>query len=85
MKKIATMITVFFGLLFGGLQFASAGSTNIYVEDWGTVNGEPESQGTALLIWLAGPVLPSHRLRDLTLAYIRRPVRMTRPPVRYYL
>ena len=39
MKKIATMITVFFGLLFGGLPLALAGSVNIYVQDWGTVRG----------------------------------------------
>lgn len=39
MKKIVLMITVFFGLLFGGLSLALAGSTNIYVQDWGTVRG----------------------------------------------
>ena len=49
MKKITSMIIALYGLFFGGLQFASAGSTNIYVEDWGTVNGGAGVTGNGTL------------------------------------
>jgi hypothetical protein len=64
MKKILSI-----AILFGALHVASAGSTNIYVEDWGTVNGGSSVTGNGninLVGWTgvavsqtAGPYLGS--------------------------
>jgi hypothetical protein len=49
MEKIVSIIAVLFSLVFGGLSTASAGSTNIYVQDWGTVNGGSSVTGNGTL------------------------------------
>src|SRR5208282_4326871 len=49
MKKIFSLIAILFGLLFGALPLATAGSMNIYVQDWGTTNGGSSVTGNGTL------------------------------------
>ncbi len=50
MKK-ALSITLMCSALFGALQLALAGTTNIYVEDWGTTNGATGANSLPTVGW----------------------------------
>jgi hypothetical protein len=52
MKKIVSMMTVLFGLLWGGLPSASAAT--IYTEDWGNANTTVRANGTLNLVGWTG-------------------------------